>query len=85
MVPLSVATAKNDTKGLVAMAGDISMRKISAPFQVATKCSMMLRGMILPLVPGLKPVSMGCRISALISTISPGLAVLGALMRTLVM
>jgi len=49
------------------------------------KRSMMLRGMMRPLVPGRKPVLHRCRISALISTISPGLAVLGALMRTLVM
>ena len=53
------------------------------PFQVAVKRSMMLRGMMRPLVPGRKPVSIGCRISALISTISPCLAVLGALIRTL--
>ena len=84
MVPLSVATAKNDTNGLAAIAGDNSMRKISAPFQVAVKRSMMLRGMMRPLVPGRKPVSIGCMISALISTISPFLAVLGALTRTLV-
>jgi hypothetical protein len=82
-VPLSVATVKNETKGLAAIAGDIFMRKISRPFQVAVKSSTMLRGMMRPLVPGRKPVSIGCMINALISTTSPFFAVLGALTNTL--
>ena len=65
------------------IAGDMSMLKISASFHVAVKRSMMLRGMMRPLGPGRKPVSIGCRISALISTTEPRLAVLGALTRTL--
>src|SRR5436190_9526372 len=83
MMPLSLATAENETNGLAAIAGDIFMRKISRPFQVALKSSMILRGMMRPLVPGRKPVSMTCMISALISTTWPFFAVLGALTSTL--
>src|SRR5262249_39856077 len=80
-VPLSLATVKNVRKGLAAIAGKSSARKISSPLYLQMNSLMMSRGTGLPVPSGRKPVSMTCEISVLISITSPRLAFGGALMR----
>src|SRR6516164_1946180 len=79
-VPLSMAVVKKEKNGLAAIAGNSSARKISSSLYLQMKSVMMSRGNTRPMLSTRKPVSISCWIRALISMISPRLALGGTLM-----